>query len=131
MEMRIIQEREIMDGQVTFLFYCHLFDSQIGNVPSNLQIVDYLHGMTSSAHNATAFEHTGAVKHPEWVFEGEEFARADSAYAVNVRTIPVHKKPASLDPANTFFDMLVAHLRIRSEHCMGALKGHFQSLREL
>jgi len=84
--------------------------------------------MTGSAHDATAFEHTGAVKHPEWLFEGEEFAWADSAYAVNAWTIPVHKKPASLNPVNTFFDMLVAHLHVWSEHCMGALKGHFQSL---
>ena len=84
--------------------------------------------MTGSAHDATAFEHTAAGKYPEWLFEGEEFAWADSAYAVNSRTIPVHKQPASLDPANAFFDMLVARLRVRSEHCMGALKGHFQSL---
>ena len=39
--------------------------------------------MTDSAHDATAFEQTAAVKYPEWLFEGEEFAWADSAYAVN------------------------------------------------
>jgi len=87
--------------------------------------------MTGSAHDATAFEHTTAAKHPDWFFEGEEFAWADSAYAVNSRTIPVHKKPASDDPANTLFDKTVAHLRVRSEHCMGALKGRFQCLRGL
>ena len=87
--------------------------------------------MTGSAHDATAFEHTAAVKYPEWLFEGEEFAWADSAYAVNSHIIPVHKQPASLDPANAFFDMLVARLHVRSEHCMGALKGCFQSLQGL
>ncbi|KDR82165.1 hypothetical protein GALMADRAFT_60176 [Galerina marginata CBS 339.88] len=87
--------------------------------------------MTGSAHDATAFEHTAAAKYPEWLFEGEEFAWADSAYAVNSHTIPVHKQPASLDPANSFFDMLVSRLRVRSEHCMGALKGRFQCLRGL
>jgi hypothetical protein len=30
-----------------------------------------------------------------------------------------------------FFDKVVAHLRVRSEHCMGALKGRFQCLRGL
>ncbi len=55
----------------------------------------------------------------------------DSAYSVNSRTIPVHKKPASLDPKNALFDKMVAHIRVRSEHCMGALKGRFQCLRGL
>ena len=87
--------------------------------------------MTGSAHDAAAFEHTTAAKHPDWFFQGEEFAWADSAYGVNSRMIPVHKQPASLDPANAFFDKVVAHLRVRSEHCMGALKGRFQCLRGL
>jgi len=84
--------------------------------------------MTGSAHNATAFKHTTAAKHPNWFFEGEEFAWADLAYAVNSRTIPVHKKPASLEPMNALFDKVVTSLCVRSEHCMGALKGHFQCL---
>jgi len=87
--------------------------------------------MTGSAHDATAFEHTTAAKHANWFFSGEEFAWADSAYAVNSRTIPVHKKPASLEPMNALFDKVVASLRVRSEHCMGALKGRFQCLRGL
>ena len=87
--------------------------------------------MTGSAHDATAFEHTTAALHPNWFFDGEEFAWADSAYAVNSRMIPVHKKPASLEPMNALFDKVVASLRVRSEHCMGALKGRFQCLRGL
>jgi DDE superfamily endonuclease len=75
----------------------------------NLQIVDYSHGMTASAHDAAAFEHTTAAKYPNWFFEGEEFAWANSAYAVNSRIIPIHKKPASLEPMNTLFDKGVAH----------------------
>lgn len=87
--------------------------------------------MTGSAHDATAFQHTTAAKYPDWFFEGEEFAWTDSAYAINSRTIPVHKKPASLIPENARFDRMVSHLRIRSEHCLGALKGRFQCLRGL
>ena len=97
-------------------------------MPSTLHIVDYSYGLTGSAHNATAFEHTGAVKHPEWFFEGDEFAWTHSAYPLNKRTIPVHKKPTSLRCENTIFDHAVSHLRVRSEHCMGALKGRFQCL---
>ena len=87
--------------------------------------------MTGSAHDATAFQHTTAALHPNFFFHGEEFAWADSAYAVNKRTIPVHKRSASLDPANSLFDRVLAQLRVRSEHCMGALKGRFQCLRGL
>jgi len=69
--------------------------------------------------------------HPEFLFEGEEFAWTDSAYAVTPRTIPIHKQPASLDPANAIFDRVLATLRVQSEHCMGALKGWFQCLQGL
>ncbi|KIO22285.1 hypothetical protein M407DRAFT_43965, partial [Tulasnella calospora MUT 4182] len=68
---------------------------------------------------------------PNWFFEDGEFMWADSAYTVSPRVIPVHKKPASDNPLNAQFDATVAQLRIRSEHCMGALKGHWQSLRGL
>ncbi|KZP08128.1 hypothetical protein FIBSPDRAFT_914335 [Athelia psychrophila] len=98
-------------------------NAQIGNIPSNLRIVDYSHGMTGSAHDARAFEHTAAALHPDWFFEENEFTWADSAYQVNARTIPVHKKPACLLPENILFDKTV--------HCMGALKGRFQCLRGL
>jgi len=104
---------------------------QIGNTPSNLWIADYSLGLTGSAHDAAAFQHTTASKHPHILFDGEEFAWTDSAYAVNSRTIPVHKRPASLNPANALFDRVLAQLRVRSEHCMGALKGRFQCLRGL
>ena len=40
--------------------------------------------MTRSAHDATAFEHTTAAKYPDWLFEGEEFTWADSAFLVLV-----------------------------------------------
>lgn len=93
--------------------------------------MDYAHGYPGSVHDAAAFEHTAAHQYPTWFFEGEEFAWADSAYSLTPCTIPVHKEPASLQPDNTVFDKAVSHLRVRSEHCMGALKGRFQCLRGL
>lgn len=45
--------------------------------------------------------------------------------------IPVHREPASFIPENAIFDNTVSHLCVRSEHCIGALKGRFQSLRGL
>jgi hypothetical protein len=104
---------------------------QIGNLPSNLRIVDYAHGMTGSAHDSWAFKYTAAFCFPGWLFLGNEFAWADSAYTLSSRMIPVHKKPAALIPHNMKFDGAVAHVRVCSEHCMGALKGRWQSLRGL
>ncbi|KAG2062614.1 hypothetical protein BDR04DRAFT_1131190 [Suillus decipiens] len=104
---------------------------QVGNLPSNLQIVDYAHGLTGSAHDASAFEHTAAVKHSDWFFGGNEFAWMDSAYPVTLCSIPVHKQPASLLPENTTFNHLFSHLHVCSEHCMGALKGRWQCLHGL
>ena len=79
--------------------------TKIGNVLSNPRIVDYAHGHTSSAHDAATFEHTGAAKYPQWFFEGEEFAWANSAYSLDPQTISIHKKPASLHPENIIFDV--------------------------
>ncbi|KLO05735.1 hypothetical protein SCHPADRAFT_838975 [Schizopora paradoxa] len=104
---------------------------QIGNTPSNLRIIDYSHGFTGSIHDAAAFEHTAAAKYPDWFFKDNEFAWCDSAYTLNGRTITVHRKPASLIRENRIFDAAVSHVRVRSEHCMGALKGRFQCLRGL
>lgn len=87
--------------------------------------------MTGSAHDAAAFASTAASRFPDWLFKGNEFAWADSAYTLTPRTIPVHKEPASLIPRNTLFDKALARIRVRSEHTMGALKGRWQCLRGL
>jgi hypothetical protein len=100
-------------------------------VPSTLRIADYSHGLMGAAHDASAFENTAAYRFPDFLFEGREFAWTDSAYPLGERVIPVHKMPASACCENSIFDKAVSHLRIRSEHCMGALKGRFQCLRGL
>ena len=96
-----------------------------------MRIVDYSHGLTGAAHDAAAFEHTAASRYPQYLFSGREFAWADSAYPLSERIIPVHKQPASNRRENAIFDKAVSHLRVCSEHCMGALKGRFQCLRGL
>ncbi|KAJ7260034.1 DDE superfamily endonuclease-domain-containing protein [Mycena haematopus] len=104
---------------------------QIGNIPSSLRVADYSIGHTGSAHNSAAFEGTAVFKHPEWLFQGEEFAWGDSAYPLSSRVIPVYNRLASLLPANAAFNTAVSHIQVRSEHCMGTIKGRFQSLRGL
>ncbi|KAF8837347.1 hypothetical protein BDN67DRAFT_991794 [Paxillus ammoniavirescens] len=92
---------------------------QVRNLPSNLCIVDYSHGMTGFAHDAWALEHIAAAKHSDRFFKRDEFTWADSAYALTTQTIPIHKKPASFLPENTIFDQAVANLCVHLEHCMG------------
>ena len=82
--------------------------SQVGNVPSNLGIIDYSHGFTGFAHDSTAFQHTAAAHFPDWLFHGQEFAWVDSAYTLTPHTIPIHKEPASRIQENTIFDKAVS-----------------------
>ncbi|KIY60885.1 hypothetical protein CYLTODRAFT_264712 [Cylindrobasidium torrendii FP15055 ss-10] len=45
--------------------------------------------------------------------------------------IPIHRRPAADRPENAKFNATLSKLRVRSEHCMGALKGRWQCLRGL
>jgi len=126
-----------LNVQVNFCYKLQVFPpililyQQIGNVPSNLRIIDFSHGHTGSCHDACAFEFTAAHKFPDWFFEDGEFAWVDSAYPCTPQTIPIHKEPASAIPWNAIFDSYVAQLHVQSEHTMGALKGRFQCLHGL
>ena len=93
--------------------------------------MDYSLGFTGAVHDSEAFKHTAAGKFPNWFFDGDEFAWVDSAYPCTMHTMPVHKEPASRIPENAIYDRYLSHLRVRSEHTMGALKGRFQCLRGL
>jgi DDE superfamily endonuclease len=66
--------------------------------------------MTASSHDAAAFANTGAALYPDFFFQGNEFAWADSAYTCTSRMIPVHKQPASEQPQNAAFDKMVSEL---------------------
>ncbi|VDC04502.1 unnamed protein product [Peniophora sp. CBMAI 1063] len=128
----VLYQRPGWDGDAYYTRKCNSgMNLQVGNVGSNLRIVDYSHGHTGSAHDASAFKGTCAYLHPDWFFKQNEFAWVDSAYPLSSRTIPVHKQPAADERQNRIFDQAVSHLRVRSEHCMGALKGRFQCLRGL
>jgi len=93
--------------------------------------VDYSHGYTGSAHDSSAFEYTSAYRYPALLFSGQEFAWGDSAYNLTPQMIPIHRSPAADLPINRLFDKTLSTLRVRSEHCMGALKGRWQCLKGL
>jgi hypothetical protein len=116
------------------------------NLP-NLKIIDFSYGRTGSTHDSLAFKDTRCFQEHADIFEDGEWIWADSAYTVclfsscqpvskalnqldNWLTAP-YKKPASLLPDNKTFNNHVSMLRIRSEHSIGFLKGHFHSLKHL
>ncbi|KIK72231.1 hypothetical protein PAXRUDRAFT_181101, partial [Paxillus rubicundulus Ve08.2h10] len=78
----VLHAKPGMNGDAYFTHKSN-YGLNIGNLPSNLRIVDYSHGMTGSAHDSCAFEYTTTSKFPNWFFQGEEFAWADSTYGVS------------------------------------------------
>ncbi|KAF7310164.1 DDE Tnp4 domain-containing protein [Mycena indigotica] len=125
-------EKPALNGQAYFTRKSNYgLNVQIGNVPSNLRIIDYSHGFTGSAHDSSAFEYTTARKHPELLFEGDEHGFGDSAYALSEYMIPMFRSPAADLAVNHLFCATLSALRVRSEHCMGAIKGRWQCLKGL
>ncbi|KAF5329182.1 hypothetical protein D9611_013194 [Ephemerocybe angulata] len=103
---------------------------QIINLP-NLQIFDVGYGHTGSTHDSTAWEQTRTFKEHTSILKDNEFIWADSAYPIQTWVVTPYKKPDSEEADNTIYNNHLSHLRIRSEHAIGFLKGRFQSLKGL
>uniref|UniRef100_A0A0W0GE27 DDE Tnp4 domain-containing protein n=1 Tax=Moniliophthora roreri TaxID=221103 RepID=A0A0W0GE27_MONRR len=98
-----------LDGAAYYTYKANYgINVQIGNTPSNLQIVDYSTGHTGLAYDVSAFEYTTAYCFPELLFRGEEFAWADLAYRASPHLVPIHKQPTSSLDYNTYFDCNVS-----------------------
>ncbi|PPQ83037.1 hypothetical protein CVT25_005279 [Psilocybe cyanescens] len=97
----------------------------------NLRIVDYVIGHCGSAHDSTAFMESHTFKDRQNLIGRGEWIWADSAYPIEAWCVTPYKKPASNVPENKTFNFWVSHVRIKSEHAVGYLKGCFQSLKGL
>ncbi|CAK5274957.1 unnamed protein product [Mycena citricolor] len=86
---------------------------------------------TGSTHDSTAFAQSRTCKDHAQLIGPNEWIWADSAYPVESWCVTPFKKPANRLPENKTFNYWVSHVRIRSEHAVGFLKGRFQSLRGL
>ena len=70
----------------------------------------------------------------EEFFTPGEYILGDSAFSKSPVLVQSFKKDANtgyLDPKKEFFNSKLASLRIKSEHCIGMLKGRFQCLKKL
>ncbi|KIM56625.1 hypothetical protein SCLCIDRAFT_132182 [Scleroderma citrinum Foug A] len=95
-------------------------------------IVDYALGQPGSVHNAYAFHRTqiyqdpGLIPQHHWIW-------ADSAYPCEKWCAIPFKKPhgGGLTHRQNTYNRYLSKIRVRVEHAFVALKGCFQSLREL
>ena len=114
----------------------------------NLRIIDYVIGHCGSAHDSTVFHDSRTYHNSSILFNGNEWMWADSAYALDSWCITPYKRPHAALPENKTFSYHLSwvrssfhsfqnssecfeQVRVKSEHAMGYLKGHFSSLRGL
>ena len=96
-----------------------------------LDILDYGVGLPGSQHDATAWQLTQLIEeHHIWLGEGE-WVWADTAYPLDDWVITIYKRPEKLQVDNATFNYWVSWVHMRSKHCIGFLKGQFNSLRGL
>ncbi|PBK91240.1 hypothetical protein ARMGADRAFT_1046786 [Armillaria gallica] len=94
----------------------------------NLQIIDYVIGHCSSAHDSTTFNNShNLINHQQLLGPGEWIC-ADSAYPIEAWCITPYKKPTGNISDNKTFNFWVC---IHLEHAVSHLKGCFQSLKGL
>ncbi|KAI9911559.1 hypothetical protein PsorP6_009709 [Peronosclerospora sorghi] len=71
------------------------------------------------------------VQDKDRMFSGREYLLADSGFVPDITIIPCFKKPAhgSLNTEQKIFNKQLSSFRVCNEHCIGLLKGRFQSLK--
>lgn len=127
------------------MLYLILHLMQIISTP-DLRIIDYGVGLPGSQHDATAWVETRIPNEHERLLGQNEWVWGDSAYPLKNWCQAPYKKyfqshlhltsysnisyirPEKDTPENTRYNYYVSAVRIRSEHCMGFLKGRWSSL---
>lgn len=125
----VLAEKPVKDGEIYY--------NRKSEYGLNCQIVSDLDarirfffcGYPASVHDARCIEESDFVGKSEDFFEEREYVLADSAYTLTTTIITPFKKPASLRPDNKAFNKTLSSVRVKVEHCIGILKGRFQSLK--
>jgi len=99
----------------------------------NKKIRYYLAGYPGSCHDNFVYINTGFARKPQDYFLLIEHDMGDSAFANSPHMVSSFRKAKGelLEPDNEAFNTKLAKLRIRSEHCIGILKGRFPWLRSI
>jgi DDE superfamily endonuclease len=90
-------------------------------------------GNATSVHDNRIWRMSKICLNPEQYFSNNQYLIGDSAFCPSNYISPTFKKPfnADMDEYKTFFNMMLAKPRIRSEHCIGLLKGRFPYLKRI
>jgi len=96
----------------------------------NKKICYYLAGYPGSCHGNHVYNNTGFVKNPAAYFSEMEYNMGDSAFSNSPFMVSSYRK-AKGEADHEKFNSKLAKLRIRSEHCIGILKGCFPWLRSI
>ncbi|KAF8578055.1 hypothetical protein K439DRAFT_1648881 [Ramaria rubella] len=97
----------------------------------NLCIIDYGVGLPGSQHDATAWKGTRIPQEHEQLLGRDEWLWADMAYPLQTWCQAPYKKfirPDKYLPENAKYNYYVSRVWVRSEHCVGFLKGRWSSL---
>ena len=87
-------------------------------------------GWPDSIHDNRIWANSNIYLSKERYFGNKEFLLGDSAFSASSVMVPAFKKSpnANLSEMRTYFNMKLARIRIKSEHCIGLLKVRFQRL---
>lgn len=96
------------------------------------RITYYLAGWPGSTHDNRVFKSSNLYKERDSYFSALEYLIGDSAYSNSTIMVPSFKKTrqeVNLDRNKELFNFNLSKVRIKSEHCIGLLKGRFQCLK--
>ena len=90
------------------------------------RILYFYAGWPGTTHDNRVFKNSKVYKDWRKYFNRNEHLLGDSAYSscrIMVQTFKKHKGTAALSYEKEFFNTKIAKIRIKSEHCIGVLKG--------
>ncbi|POW02002.1 hypothetical protein PSTT_12096 [Puccinia striiformis] len=97
------------------------------------RITYYLTGWPGCCHDTRLWENSELKLKENELFTPGEYLVADSGFPVETNVVPAFKRPAhaAMPRPKKRFNHHLSSIRVCNEHCIGILKGRFQSLRGL
>ncbi|KAI7967485.1 hypothetical protein MJO29_000762 [Puccinia striiformis f. sp. tritici] len=97
------------------------------------RIMYYLTGWPGCCHDTRLWDNSELKLKESDLFTPGEYLIADSGFPVETNVVPAYKRPphAAMPRLKKRFNHHLSSIRVRNEHCIGILKGRFQSLRGL